>query len=499
MNRTTKIALGHLRPVSQDAPDAHLSDATRLSGHRLTVARLGAIALAALTLAVFLPLLPAYLGALHTVCVGAACPVGQLTPQAVQALRTMGLSVNVFVASTLVLTLLALLMCWSVAAVIVWRKSDDWMALLAAVMLVLMGTSYVTHIVLQQPSPWQVPALLLDLLTFGVFFLVFCLFPNGQFVPFWLRWLPVGWIGWGAVTISLHEIPGFYSLHLVGFLGGLIAIVSVQVYRYRSVSTVEERQQTKWVVWGASIAMAGVVGLSLPEVLVPALVGQSWLYRLLDTPALTLALFLGAFSLGMAILRARLWDIDVLINRTLVYSGLSASLAALYVGLVMALQFVLRELLIQTNDVALVVSTLVVAALFQPLRRHIQKGIDRRFYRRKYDATHTLESFDARLRTREDIELAVLTRDLLAVVEETMQPAHVSLWLRPHQWDVKQITLPLPGVEETLTERCGSTDSRTVDWPVHFQAPSHSREPNLPNWSSRSVASSGKSQQCRNF
>ena len=146
---------------------------TRLCGDRLTIVRLATIVLIALTIAAFLPLLPAYLNALHTVCAGAACPVGQLTPQAVQALQAVGLSINNFVAFTLVLTLLALLMCWSVAMVILWRKSDEWMALLVAVMLVLMGTSYVTHLLLQEPSLWQVPALFLDIVTFGVFFLVF--------------------------------------------------------------------------------------------------------------------------------------------------------------------------------------------------------------------------------------------------------------------------------------------------------------------------------------
>jgi len=451
MNRTTEIVSRHLRPGSQDTLHAHLSNATttRLSGHRLILARLGTMGLAALTLAAFLPLLPAFMDYLHTVCAGAACPAGQLTPQAVQALQAVGLSVNAFVVYTLVLTLLSLLMCWSVAAVIVWRKSDEWMALLVAVMLVLMSTSYVTHLLLQHPSPWQVPALLLDILTFGVFFLVFCLFPSGRFVPSWLCWLPVGWLVWGLVTLSLHEVAGFYSLHLVGFLGGLIAVVSAQIYRYRHVSTVGERQQTKWVVWGASIAIVGVVGLSLPEALVPSLVQQSWLYRLLDAPSLTLALFLGALSIGMAILRARLWDIDVLINRTLVYSGLSASLAFLYVCLVMVLQFLLRGLFSYTNDVALVASTLAIAALFHPLRRRIQEGIDRRFYRCKYDAAHILETFGTRLRSREDIELAALTQELLAIVGETMQPAQVSLWLRPPTWEVKKTTRLLPRIEQT--------------------------------------------------
>jgi hypothetical protein len=399
-----------------------------------------------LTLAALLFLLPAYFSFLHTVCLGSACPTGQLTPQVVQALRAVGLSVDVFVASTLAFTLLALLMCWSVAAVIVWRKSDEWMALLVSVMLILMGTSYVTHLLLQQPSPWQMPALLLDLLTFGVLFLVFCLFPNGRSIPSWFALLPLGWIAWGVVSICLHEVPRFYALHLMGFLGGLIAIVGAQVYRYRRVSTLEERQQTKWVVWGAGVAMIGVVGVSLPEMLFPTLIGQSWLYRLLDAPALTLALFLGAFSIGMAILRAHLWDIDVLINRTLVYSMLTASLALIYVVLVMALQFLLRGLFSQTNEVALVASTLIIAALFHPLRRRIQVGIEGRFYRRKYDAAHVLEAFAARLRSRDEIELTTLTQDLLEVVEETMQPAQVSLWLRPHTWEIQLTTRPLPRI-----------------------------------------------------
>jgi hypothetical protein len=424
---------------------------TRLTGHRLIIARLTTMGLATITLAAFFPLFPSYLMFLHTVCFEAVCPVGQLTPQAVQALGSVGLSINIFLDYTLVLTLLALVMCWSVAVVIVWRKSEDWMALLVALMLVLMGTSYVTHLLLQQPSPWQVLALCLDILTFGVFFLVFCLFPSGRFFPSWLRWMPVGWIVWGLITLAQHEVPGFYSFHLIGFLAGLIVIVSAQVYRYLRVSTLVERQQTKWVVWGASVAILSVVGVSLPEAVFPSLIRQSWLYCLLDAPTLTLALFLGSLSIGMVILRTHLWDIDVLINRTLVYGLLTTNLAFLYVGLVIALQFFLQRLFSNTNEVALVASTLAIAALFQPLRQRIQKAIDRRFYRRKYDAAHILEAFGARIRLRDNVELSVLTRDLLAVVEETMQPAHVSLWLRTSE-NSKKTTRLQPEVDENWTE-----------------------------------------------
>ena len=194
----------------------------------------------------------------------------------------------------------------------------------------------------------------------------------------------------------------------------------------------EEREQIKWLAFAALILGLGFSSYAIPGTIWQGDAGGAnplWAKLLED--AVTLSFAGIPVAVGIAILRYRLYDIDVLINRTLVYGSLTAILIVLYFGGIVVLQGVFDILTgaSEKSTLTVVVSTLVIAALFNPLRRRIQSFIDRRFYRRKYDAAKTLEAFSAKLRDETDLD--ALSNDLVGVVRETMQPAHVFLWLRP--------------------------------------------------------------------
>jgi hypothetical protein len=262
--------------------------------------------------------------------------------------------------------------------------------------------------------------------------LLMLLFPTGRLPS--RRWRPLAWISTtaGAVLLSLvlffgnpDQVGGAISITAfavvsVIFTAILLSALSI-VVRYRRARGAE-RQQLKWFALAAVLIGAVAVGhLLFLDVLLPEA-----LLNLLDAATIT-CLYV---AVGIAILRYRLYDIDILINRTLVYGSLTAMLLLVYLGAVTATQalfqtFTGREDLPQ---LAIVTSTLVIAALFNPLRRRIQSFIDRRFYRRKYDAAKTLKGFSAKLRDETDLD--ELSSDLVKVVRETVQPAHVTLWLR---------------------------------------------------------------------
>ncbi|MDQ3910489.1 MAG: hypothetical protein M3305_01625 [Actinomycetota bacterium] len=211
----------------------------------------------------------------------------------------------------------------------------------------------------------------------------------------------------------------------------ILASALSPILRYRR-SGGEQREQIKWLAFAASLA-----GLGLMSSLVSTLIFAPGTFTGAEQPlllgllqdAVTISYASIPVAMGFAVLKYRLYDIEVVINRTLVYGSLTAMLILVYVCGVISLQYLLRLLTGQESNLAIVVSTLGIAALFNPLRRRIQSFVDRRFYRRKYDAAKTLEAFGIKL--REETDLESISDDMMAVVKQTMQPAHISLWLRP--------------------------------------------------------------------
>jgi hypothetical protein len=387
-----------------------------------------------LTTGVFFASIPAY----YDWLINFADP--ELDAATVRAnLAAAGISVD-FYATYLLSIDIASAMWWSaVGAVIFWRRSDDGMALFTSLGLLTFGVFFLNDgpvALAKQYSALWLPVHLLAFFGSVSFYLFFYLFPNGRFVPRWLYWVPILWaVHEGAYYFFPDSIlnieRSFPLLDPVVILTFLCIGIGSQLYRYRRVSGPIQRQQTKWVVFGMAFAGLGAVGFGLLINSSPTLAQFGSPYAFVFETGILSSMLLIPLSIGVAILRHRLWDVDTVINRTLVYGALTAFLALVYFGGVAATQATFRTLTGQEEQpqLAIVVSTLVIAALFNPLRRRIQTFIDRRFYRRKYDARKTLEAFSAKL--SHETHLDALSEDLVGVVRETMQPTHVSLWLRP--------------------------------------------------------------------
>jgi hypothetical protein len=287
-------------------------------------------------------------------------------------------------------------------------------------------------------SSWILPPII------GLQVFSFLLFPTGRLPGRgwrWLAWLTVAFIVAGVISsafsfgansglgpvqnpLGKEGFSRFYDAVL--FVSSLlyVAVAYSLFVRLRRVGGVE-RQQIKWFAYAAVATISGTtIAYSIPDTIDTPLWFEWVGYALVivTTPAIPV-------SIGLAILRYRLYEIDRIINRTLVYGSLTVTLVALYFGGIVVLQRIFVLLTGQQSTLAVVASTLVIAALFTPLRWRIQSFIDRRFYRRKYDTRKILEAFSAQLRDETDLD--ALGRDLVGVVRETMQPAHVSLWLRP--------------------------------------------------------------------
>lgn len=359
---------------------------------RVRAGRVVAIVYAVLALGLVAVDFPHRFAELRAFCL-TRCEAGRLPPTEAATLARLGLSLDAYAIYTLGLYLLLALVCWAVAGLLLWRKSGEGTALLAAIALLSLGASNGLTLNTVLPA-WQ-PVFVILLLT-GYFALtyLFFLFPDGHFVPRWVRWVFAPWVLWlggglAQVAVLHRDLPPLFwavltLLTLAVFAAGGLA----QIYRFARVSGPVQRQQTKWVVAGfALLVFIEVVWTAYTDLLLPAL-GQpapsGAVYEMGSSLVDVLSLLLVPISLGIAIFRYRLWDIDLLIRRTLIYSLSSVLLALAYFSSVLVLQAAFGALTGQSQSTLVtVLSTLVIAALFVPVRARVQAGIDRRFYRRR--------------------------------------------------------------------------------------------------------------------
>ena len=437
-------------PAPETTSEGDLA-AGRLKHTQLRLARLAWIALAVLYLGIFALSIP-----YHIIYISSRLPVNLST-----ALMQQGVSVNFYI-GFLLINEIAIVLGYSTAALAIFLlKSDDWMSIYVSAAMLTFGvtissleasSSPLNSLSLYRPA-LETFVLLLQVVGLGSFMLVFYLFPDGHFIPRWTRYAAVVWIGWlmawlflpglnSAPTLSpsaqfimrmfmtdtgvverLHSTLHSYSLIVadVIFFG---AGVYAQIYRYQRVATPLQRRQTKWAVFGmvATALLYFVVHVLPPFVFIALQTpGLTYLrYSLLSLPITTLALLLVPFTMAISVHRYRLWDVDYLINRALVYGALSAVSLGLYLGVVLVSQALLASVIGMQSALFIVLSTLAVATLLQPLRRHLQHWIDRRFYREQVSFRQVFTSFAREVRTI--IDLPVLLRTL---VQRTTALLHI--------------------------------------------------------------------------
>jgi hypothetical protein len=358
---------------------------TGLRGRRLFIVRSAWVAVSALVLGLFVVSVPLAYAHFHNICSGPGCGFWSLSPEDARALEELGLSAGFYAAYNVALEVVYTLGFCGVGALVFWRKSEEWMPLLASLALVLFGTNTLDMLVEEHPV-WWLPVTFINCLGSICFFIIFYLFPDGRFVPRWTRVPAAIWIVYQVPFYFFPDSPFSAStwpdlLDIPLLLGLLGTLVFAQIYRYVRVSGPIERQQTKWVVFGFTVAIVVVVGiilvgitLSFTQLGVPGV-----LYSLVNRTVLYLASLLVPLSIGIAILHYRLWDIDVIINRSLVYGTLTTVLAGVFAITDTLLLPLLVRSIVGEDDPSLnaVISAVIIAVLFEPLRRRIKVGVKR--------------------------------------------------------------------------------------------------------------------------
>ena len=357
-------------------------------------------------------------------------------------LEELGLTIQHFVNYDLVLSVLVAIGFISIALLLFIKGSQDWMALLfsLAIGMLIILVMPVTSVLPEVNPSWRIPQLFLRGVSFASFSAAMLLFPDGRFTPRWTRFgliiIVVYLLLWPIFpqlaplsALDFRVQPSHTSVILLAFIFALV--VASQVYRYRYVSTLTQRLQTRWVVLGVAFEVTFLILVTLPGIFWKPIQTSSLaltVYLLVGIPFVLFSTLLFPLSVTISILRYRLWDIDLVIRRTLVYSLLSGLLVLVFFTFITLLQSIFSLISNQQSEISVVLSTLAIAALANPLRGRIQNFIDRRFYRQKYDAEKALAEFTAAARSETDLER--LTARMVEVVQDTLQPHSASVWMK---------------------------------------------------------------------
>jgi hypothetical protein len=376
---------------------------------------------------------------LTTICSGPDCPLLSLSGEELKALTSLGLSTVTYAHFHIVTEILLVLISVIPMAFVFWRMSHTWIGILTVLALLSTATN-IANMLLALFNHYPQYGLVMAAISRAMLSFIplfFFLFPTGRYVLPWTKVVAVGSLVWmvalGDKTLHLFTsdpvvLQTAYFLSIgVALAATLIAIYS-QFYRYRYVSGAQERQQIKMIIvgfvglWLSVLVWTTTIELFPQPPGMPRLLGQT-----IGVIPVSLLQYTLPIAVSMAILRYRLWEIDIFIRRTMIYGSLTSLLLLFYLGSVVLLQLGFRAMSGQNSGLAIVITTLAIAALFNPLRARIQNFIDRRFFRRRYDAHLALEAFASTSRSEGDLE--ALSEQLLSVVSDTIQPENVSLWI----------------------------------------------------------------------
>ena len=418
---------------------------TQLQGKWLALARIGWVTFTLLVLGVFFANLPAYFAYLHVLNTFPGGP--QISSSDVQTLHAHSLSLDFYAWSYIGMNLIILLMYVFVAVALFWRRSDDRVALLASTTLVVFPLLQSTPIL--GPLVWPLfteAVSFLGIVCMGFFFYMF---PNGRFVPRGSSFFMLGWIGFWGTAVFFPSIPPRSSFFAVFFFCLIASQIALQVYHYRCVSTPVQRQQTKWVIFGFVLSF-GSYGFNFALVygLLPGFfhIHLSPLGNALSLLPSDLLLFLFPLFIGIAILRYRLWDIDILIKRTLVYAALTLSVMGLYVLVVVGLGTLIQ---VQGNVILSLLATALIAVLFQPLRERLQRGVNRLLYGQRDDPYAVLSRLGNRLEATLAPEKVLPT--IVDTIAQALKLPYVAIALLPEQ-EAFNGTATAARTAETLAE-----------------------------------------------